>query len=140
MIILRFCHGNTERNLPSPAIVSGPGLGLSRFKVLRELRICGESPGSGHAELISTIKSPDIQKIIISRSPALIQPGNYPYWVGLDNALSRLVQREEYKGRLVVEIQVVSWRRLWGVQQPTEAEYLPKFRSEHPKSLVKFVD
>lgn len=105
---------------------------LSNCTKLRELKIrwnCHE------IHLISTIRSMEIRKIIITGTPRL--PANDKYWVELDSVLLRLVERKESNQELAVEIHVTVSGRNDGTRA-NEEEYLPTFRA-NPKGLVKFV-
>ena len=93
---------------------------------------------SGEDQLISTIQSMEIQKIIITRSDALSVSSTGTYWEQLDEALTELVERLGRRRSLKVEIQAVRFPEDYKATLGREGDYLQKFRGLSGK--VKFLN
>ena len=101
----------------NPLLDSGQ-LTFSPCRELRELELFGTPM---ELDSISSIESPDIKKIIIHHSSGSRDPGSDTFWMHLDDTLTELVQRPEYKLRLEVEF----WGR-WGAFSLKKTR-LPRF-------------
>ncbi|KAF9645698.1 hypothetical protein BDM02DRAFT_3119791 [Thelephora ganbajun] len=113
--------------LRPPSNNLGDHLTLLGCRELRELEICLSSAENAETDLISSISSPNIQKIIFTQSHAFDERfvGD-PSWPRLENSLCRLVDQLERKHRLEVEFHVYNME---GGNVDFET-YLPKFREK----------
>ena len=94
-----------------PGHITVPGAWLSVFshcQELCELEIVTPNQDDVELNLLSSITSAKIEKIVISRSTAFQLPVVHAYWSRLDDILSRLVEGLEPGLRLVVEFREVS--------------------------------
>jgi hypothetical protein len=107
--------------------IARKGLTLAPFRALRELEleISFFSEYDKGLNLISSITSTDIEKIIFSRSGALDRPVSGTFWTQLDHLLVELSERPRYKLMLEVE-----FRGTWNIEGKDfdrKKTYLPRF-------------
>jgi len=88
-------------------VVVGNPLSLSNCRELCELKIYAPNPRTVELNLISSITSTKIQKIIFTQvlSPQESSASDRQNWTKLDGLLCRLVDRLEHGLRLEVEFQ-----------------------------------
>ena len=94
---------------------TGP-LTLSNCRELRELEICPLRLGPVELDLISSITSTNIQRIIFTQClpPYELPLSDIPHWPILDDSLCRLVDRLECGRRLEVEFRGLNALAWWG--------------------------
>ena len=101
-------------------------LTLSQCRELSEFEAYMIYADDAELDLISSIASTKIKRIIIKYSPAFELRVGHTYWKKLDNILVRLAERSEYKLTLEVE-----FRSPYGAsdkgQEPDLTRYLPRF-------------
>ena len=102
----------------------GLSTALSHCRELCELEVFALSLNDLELNLVSSITSTNIEKIILTHSTAFRLPTGHAYWTQLDDILIRLVGRLERGLRLEVAFRdvTVTWRR-----RSDLGEHLPMF-------------
>ena len=80
---------------------------LSHCRELREFEAYLLHANDAELDLVSSITSTKIEKIIFAHSPTFDLPTRHTYWAWLDDVLVELVGRSEYKLRLEMGFQGV---------------------------------
>lgn len=85
---------------------------LAHCQELCELEVFALSLDDAELNLLSSITSMSVEKIILTHSTAFRLPAGHAYWAQLDHILVQLVERSERGLRLEVEFRDVSvtWR------------------------------
>ena len=126
-----MCTGIPDLTLWTPGHVFflsftdvGLSSSLSQCRELCELEVFALSLNDVELDLVSSITSATIEKIILTHSTAFRLPAGHAYWMQLDDVLIQLVGRLERGLRLGVEFRdvTVTWRG-----RPDLGEHLPMF-------------
>lgn len=102
----------------------GRYLALSHCQELREFEAFALYLNDAELDLISSITSTKIEKIIFTHAPAFELSVGHTYWTRLDDALVKLAERSKRKLRLEVAFRCVNG--VWD-DKPDLRKYLPRF-------------
>ena len=107
---------------------------LSKCRELRELEICESTSKILAPDLIASVTSMNIQKIIFTESCSIQElHADYDYWRRLDESLCQVVERSGYERRLEVVFHAFNtWHG-----RPDLEELLPVFRK---RGRMKILD